>query len=194
MTTERITTTNEREQLPITLEELKAHLCVVEDFQDELLRSYLEAAVDWARETTRRAISKRDYLITRDRFPSGLWDLPLGKIQEITSVKYIDANGLVQTWGGSPLPYEVDLATDFSPRLRPKQNQSWPSTGDFMSAAQVNCTAGWDQSDIPFTVRSAILLKCAELSEARAPGDPEGEATANAADLLISNWTLPIWR
>jgi len=194
MTTERITTTNDREQLPVTLEELKAHLCVTEDFQDELLRSYLEAATDWARETTRRAISKRDYLITRDRFPSHLWELPLGNVQAITSVKYIDNNGVLQTWGGSPPPFEADLATEFNPRLRPKENESWPTTGNFLSAAQVSLTAGWDQTDVPFTVRSAILLKCAELNEARAPGDPEGDATAAAAMSLLSNWTLPIWR
>ncbi len=194
MTTERITTTNERAQLPVTLEEVKAHLCITEDFQDELTRSYLEAAVDWAREATRRAIAKRDYLITMDRFPPRLWELPLGHIQAVTSVKYIDLNGVLQTWGGSPLPYEVDLATDFNPRLRPKENDSWPSTGNFLSAAQVSVTAGWDQSDIPFTVRSAILLKVAELNEARAPGDPEGDATAAAAMSLLANWTLPIWR
>lgn len=194
MTTERITTTNDRAQLPVTLEEAKAHLCVTEDFQDELLRSYLEAAVDWARETTRRAIAKRDYLITRDRFPFQVWELPLGKIQSITSVKYIDLNGALLTWTGSPLPYEIDLATEHNPRLRPKENDSWPSTGNFLSAAQVRVTAGWDQDDIPFTVRSAILLKLAELNEARAPGDPEGEAQAAAAASLLSNWTLPIWR
>jgi len=193
MTTERITTTSEREQLPVTLEEMKAHLCITEDFQDELLRSYLEAATDWAREATRRAIAERSYLITRDRFPQQRWDLPLGHIQSITSVKYIDVDGLLQTWGGSPLPYEVDLATDHNPRLRPKENESWPSTGNFLSAAQVTVVAGWNQGDVPFTVRSAILLKCGELSEARAPGDPEGDAVAAAAKSLLANWTLPIW-
>lgn len=194
MSVERVTTTNERDQLPVTLEEVKAHLCITEDFQDELIRSYMEAAVDWAREATRRAIAQRDYLIVRDRFPNGIWQLPLGKIQSIKSVKYIDNNGSLLTWGGSPLPYIADLATDFGPRLRVNQNQSWPTTGDFMSAAQVEVTAGWTQDDIPFSIRSALLLKIGELEGQRAPGDPEGDAIASAALSLLNNWGLPIWR
>jgi uncharacterized phiE125 gp8 family phage protein len=193
MTRERVTTTTEPDQLPITLEEVKTHLKETEDHQDELLRNYLESALDWAREHTRRAIVRRDYLITRDAFPTREWELPLGHVASIVSVKYIDNNGILQTWNSSPLPYTADLDTDFSPRLRPALNQSWPTTGDFMSAAQVTVSAGWTQADIPFTVRAAILLKVAELEQARAPGDPEGDAIASAATSMLTNWTLPIW-
>jgi uncharacterized phiE125 gp8 family phage protein len=200
MTIERITTTNERSQLPITLEELKSHLCITEDHQDELLRSYLEAATDWARETTRRAIAQRDYLITRDRFPDRMWELPLGHIQTINKIEYIDNDGVTQTWwdsAASPTPaqpFNADLATDHNPRLRPGLNETWPTTGDFMSAARVSVTAGWTQADIPYSIRSAILLKCGLLDEQRAAGDPEGDAIASAAESLLTNWMLPIWR
>lgn len=193
MTRERVTTTSELGELPVTLEEVKMHLKITVDAEDELLRNYLNAAFEWATESTRRAIVARDYLITRDRFPVGAWDLPLGRIQSITSVEYINEAGVLITWTSSPLPYETDLATDFAPRLQPKTNESWPVTGDFMSAAQVSVKAGWDQKDIPFTIRGAILLKVAELEQARAPGDPESAAIMSAAALMLSNWTLPIW-
>ncbi len=194
MTRERVTTTEELGQLPVTLEEAKAHVKIIEDHEDELLRNYLQGAFEWATESSRRAIVQREYLVTRDDFPFGVWDLPLGRVASITSVKYIDANGVLVTWGGSPLPFEVDLDTDFAPRLRPKTNQSWPVTGDFMSAAQVTLKAGWTQGNIPFTARSAILLKFAELEQARAPGDPDSASIASAADMMLANWTLPIWR
>jgi len=193
MTKERVTTTDEVGQLPVTLEEVKMHLKITVDEEDELLRNYLRSAFEWATETTRRAIVKRAYLITRDDFPIGTWELPLGRVDSITNIKYIDAAGVLQTWVSSPLPYEVDLDTDFAPRVRPKTNQSWPSTGDFMSAAQVTLEAGWTQANIPFTVRGAILLKVAELEQARAPGDPESAAIVSAASLMLANWTLPIW-
>ncbi len=193
MTKERVTTTDEIGQLPVTLEEAKAHLKITVDEEDELLRSYLQGAFEWATESTRRAIIQRDYLITRDRFPVGVWGLPLGRVASITAVKYIDADGILQTWTGSPLPYEVDLDTDFAPRLQPKTNESWPSTGDFMSAAQITLKAGWTQADIPFTARSAILLKFAELEQTRAPGDPDAASIMSAAALMLANWTLPIW-
>ncbi len=194
MTRERVTTTGEIGQLPVTLEEAKAHLKITGDEEDELLRNYLTGAFEWATESARRAIVEREYLVQRDDFPIGTWDLPLGRVASITSVKYIDADGVLQTFGGSPLPYEVDLDTDFAPRLRPKRNASWPSTGDFLSAAQVTLQGGWAQENIPFTVRSAILLKFAELEQARAPGDPESSAIATAAEMMLANWTLPIWR
>lgn len=193
MTKQRVTITGEPGELPVTLEEVKAHLKITVDAEDELLRSYLRGAFEWATESARRAITKRTYLVTQDAFPLSVWDLPLGHVQSITSVKYIDADGVLQTWTASPLPYEVDLATDFSPRLRPKRTESWPVTGDFLSAAQVTLIAGWDQENIPFTIRSAILLKVAELEQMRGPGDPEGEAIASAADTMLANWTLPIW-
>jgi len=193
MTKERVTTTGEIGQLPVTLEEAKMHLKITVDEEDELLRNYLTGAFEWATESSRRAIVKREYLITRDRFPLGTWNLPLGRVASITSVKYIDADGLLQTWTSSPLPYETDLDTDFAPRLRPKRDESWPTTGDFLSAAQLTIQAGWTQENIPFTVRSAILLKFAELEQTRAPGDPESESIMSAASMMLSNWTLPIW-
>ena len=193
MSRERVTTTSELGELPVSLEEVKAHLKITVDAEDELLRNYLNAAFEWAAESTRRAIVTRDYLITRDRFPLNAWDLPLGRIQAIKSVKYIDEAGLLQTWTSSPLPYESDLATDFGPRLQPKIDDSWPVTGTFLSAAQVTVTAGWAQADIPFTIRGAILLKVAELEQARAPGDPDSAAIMSAAALMLANWTLPIW-
>ncbi len=123
MTRERVTTTGEIGQLPVTLEEAKAHLKITGDEEDELLRNYLTGAFEWATESARRAIVKREYLVQRDDFPIGTWDLPLGRVISITSVKYIDADGVLQTWTSSPLPYEVDLDTDFAPRLRPKRNR-----------------------------------------------------------------------
>jgi len=193
MTKERVTTTDQLGQLPIMLEEAKAHVKITGDEEDELLRSYLQGAFEWATESTRRAIVQREYLVTRDDFPVSTWELPLGRVASIVSVKYIDADGLLQTWTGSPLPYEVDLDTDFAPRLRPRRTESWPITGDFLSAAQVTLTAGWTQQNIPFTIRSGILLKFAELEQGRAPGDPDGEAIASAASMMLNNWTLPIW-
>lgn len=183
-------------QMPVTLEQVKAHLRVTEDHEDELLRMNLLAAVDWAEEVTRRAIAQRSYLIKRDAFPSGAWGLPLGRIKSVTAVRYIDADGVKQTWTASPLPYETSIDTNFRPRIRPKDNESWPSTGAFLDAAEIEVVAGWDSSDVPYTVRAALLLKVAEMHESRAPGDEAvpGMSTADsAAQIMLSTWTLSPW-
>ena len=184
-------------QLPVTLEDVKAHLRVTTDDEDALHRQYLDAALEWAEEKTRRAIVSRNYNVMMDGFPRVCIELPLGKISAIVSVKYIDSDGALQTWTASPLPYDTDLATDFRPRLQPKPGQNWPATGVYFNSAQIVVTAGWAQDDIPHTLKAAILQKVAEIDEVRAPGDERGATSSLAptrtASAMISNWVLPPW-
>ncbi len=132
--------------------------------------------------------------MVRDTFPPDVWELPLGKIQTIDKVEYIDVNGATIDWTSSPVRWETDFDTNFRPRFRPKPAETWPSTGDFMGAARVEVTAGWSQDDIPMTVRQAILLKVAEFEQSRGPGDETDEFIGTAAEFMLSNWTLPPWQ
>ncbi len=177
-------------QLPVTLEMVKAHLRVTGDDEDALLRAKLDAAVQWAEETANRAIVLREYLVTRDAFPAGFWPLPLGRVATIVNVQYIDVDGVTQTWSGSPLPYETDLDTDYTPRLRPRSTSAWPTIGSNWGAARITLTAGWAVDDLPWTLKEAILRKVADLDEARAPGDEE---PLDSALDLINPWILPSW-
>lgn len=181
----------ESPQLPITLEEVKTHLKVEDDAEDGLVYSYMLAAVKWAEERTRRAIALNDYLIVRDHFPIGAWQLPLGKVQSITNVQYIDVDGNTQTWPTSE--YEIDLATDFQARLQPKSTKSWPSTGTYLSAARVTMRAGWNPENVPYTLKQALLMKVADFYEVRAPGDPLATSLDTAADILLTGWSLPYY-
>ena len=178
-------------ELAVTLNQMKAHLGITHDSQDELLRVQLVAAHEWAEEMCNRAISSRQYLTTRDKFPVGAWKLPRGRISAINSVQYVDSDGAVQTWADSPLEYESDLTTDFQPRLMPKPGFAWPSTGNYLAAARVTFTAGWSAADVPYTIRQAILLKCGVNFGTRIPGDDDPEAIENAARILLVPWTLP---
>jgi uncharacterized phiE125 gp8 family phage protein len=179
--------------MPVTLEDVKAHLRVTVDAEDSLLATYLAGALAWAEERTRRAIVQRAYLIVQDAFPYGDWQLPLGHIASITNIQYIDTDGATQTWGGSPLPYSLDNASNHMARLRPTPSESWPTTGDYLSAARVTVTAGWSTDDIPYTVKEAILLKVGALNETRVPGDPEMQDIEDAALALLSGWMLPVF-
>lgn len=180
-------------QLPVTLDELKSHLKIETDAEDDLLAAYLETGVEWAEEFTHRAISKRNYLVVDDRFPlsGNAWKLPLGKVQSIASVQYIDSAGATQTWTASN--YTLDNDSDSCARLRPVPTQDWPDIGEYDGAARVTMQAGWNAADVPYTVRQAILLYCGMIAEHRAPGDPEAEPTERAAERLLQRWELPIW-
>jgi len=177
--------------LPINLEEVKTHLKVEDDTEDGLLYSYMLSAVKWAEERSRRAISLQSYLITRDTFPVGDWYLPLGKIQSITKIEYLDTDGNLQTWNAAE--YESDLDTDFQARVRPKSTYSWPSTGTYMAAARITLQAGWAVADVPYTVKQSLLMKVADLYEVRAPGDPLAQSLDTAAEILLNGWSLPYY-
>ena len=176
---------------PIDLEQVKSHLSITHDAQDRMLAADIMIAHDWAEEYTRRAIATRDYLITRDRFPSGAWELPLGRVTAIGSVQYIDTDGATQTWSSSE--YETDLDSDHASRLRPGPSYSWPSTGDYLAAARVTVTAGWDADDVPYTVRQALLFKIGALYGTRVPGDEDPAVIEALATMMLSGWTLPAW-
>ena len=182
---------NQTPPMPISLEELKSHLKVDHDVEDALVQSYLAAAVDWAERATNRAILKQTYLIVRDDFPVGAWYLPLGKIDSVTSIEYLDTNGVTQTWAPSPAEHQLDNDSDYQARLNPKTGFTWPSTGEYLSSARVTVVAGWDTNDVPFSIRQALLLKCASLYETRGPGDPEHQPIDDAADMLLSGYKLP---
>lgn len=179
-------------ETPITLEGVKLHLGISHDDQDEMLRAQILSALSEAEAYTRRAIVSRQYLITRDKFPRQVWELPLGRITAIDSVQYKDSNGTTQTWGSSPITeYQTDLDTDFRPRLRP--TSSWPSIGDYMSAARVTVTAGWANADIPYSINQALKLLVGAAYYTRVPGDDDPEDIQTAAELLLDQWSLPIW-
>lgn len=189
----QVLSTSPEPQPAVTLEEVKAHLKVTIDAEDELLKIYIDAAIKWCEEEANRAITPRQYRISLDRFPNFVWVLPLGKIQSIDSIQYIDVDGAQQTWSASPQEYEADLETDFRPRLRPRPGFTWPTTGSYFSAAVVNVTAGWTAAQMPYTVRQAILLKVADFSEQRAPGDPTSAAIDAAAKTLLDAYRLAAW-
>ena len=193
MSTHRITllSSSPEPELPITLDMAKAHLRITDDDEDDLINAYIDACVGWAEHESHRAIARRQYLVVRDQFPVGGWMLPLGKVQSIESVEYIDADGDVQTWASSE--YELDNASDFQSRLRPASGTSWPTVGDYWAAARVSLTAGWDGSAVPYAIKQALLLKLASLYDVRAPGDADSNAIERAAMALLASWTLPVF-
>lgn len=178
-------------QRPVTLEEVKAHLRVTVDSEDGLIMSYIDAALAWCEEESRRAITQRSYLVVADDFPVGGWHLPKGYVSSITSVQYIDSDGATQLWASTN--YILDNASDYQARLRPVPGTAWPDVGDYDSAARVTMVAGWATANVPYSVKQALLLKIAHLYEHRAPGDAEGDSVEKAARDLLAAWILPIF-
>lgn len=156
----RQTTAPETE--PITLAELKAHLRVDIDDEDDLLTSLLVAARQAVEHRTRRQMLTATWTLTLPGFPScGRIELPYTNLQSVTGVSYADLNGAAQTLAASD--YRVITATDPGfVVLAP--TSSWPATevGNAEPVTVVYVAGyGEDAADVPEALRHAIKLLAA---------------------------------
>ena len=95
---------------PVTLQEAKDQLKVLDSEEDELIMAYIKAATDFAEGHTWTEVVQKDYTIYMDN-----WEyktiLKLTPIQSIVSVKYYDSTNTLQTLSTSD--YRTDLKADW---------------------------------------------------------------------------------
>lgn len=98
-------------------------------------------------------------------------ELPKGNLGAVSSIKYTDVNGVIQTL--SPSVYTVD-AVDTPGRVRVASNQFWPATlWPQWDAVRIQYTVGWGfvggvwQGPLP--LKHALLLLISQLYEHRSP-------------------------
>lgn len=149
---------------PFTLAEVKAHLRVTAADEDTLISGLITAArshIDGAAGWLNRALVTQTWKLALDQFPSWRWSdgcirVPLPPLQSVTSITYLDSDGVQQT-----LPvadYKVDAVTQPG-RIAPAPDKSWPSTQDVMNAVEVTFVAGYgDPSAVPQPIKQGLLL------------------------------------
>lgn len=94
-------------------------------------------------------------------------ELPRGETSSLTSVKYIDPDGVQQTL--DPSVTSLDNIT-MPARLRLAYGQSWPMTRDQWDAVRIQYVVGWaSASAVPMPVKQAMLLIISQLYENRTP-------------------------
>lgn len=130
---------------PITVAELHTHLRVDAADEDDLLASLIVAAREYGETFTHRAFLTQTWDDKRDGFPCDdvIW-LPKAPLISVTSVSYVDAAGVTQTW--SSTLYTVDAPA--GPKARagcivPNYGQAFPSTRDVVNAVTVRFVAGY---------------------------------------------------
>ena len=120
---------------PLTLAEVKKHLRVVDDDEDEVIQIYLRAATDYIDGEwgfLGRAIVTQTWMLTIDEFPTAEIKIPLPPLQSVTSVEYDDTAGLIQVVPSTD--YYVDTASEQG-WIVPVANVPWPTTLDAVNAA-----------------------------------------------------------
>lgn len=149
---------------PVSLADVKRHLRLEHDDDDTILALYISAARQWIDGDgwLGRALITQTWELTLDEFPTSEIRLPLLPVQEITSVKYDDADGIEQTVDADD--YYLDNTSQPS-WLLPLSDVPWPSPMSGTNTVRVRFVAGYgdEPADVPAPIRAAILLMTGHL-------------------------------
>jgi uncharacterized phiE125 gp8 family phage protein len=136
---------------PVSLAEIKRHLDIVRNDQDEMLLGMIIAAREWVENYTGLILTRREVTEVAPSF-CGLrtisaWPLP---VSPVTTIRYIDAAGEEQTTTG----FNV-IAWSRPATIRPAVGGRWPSGGPIA----VTVLAGYaTPAEVPYSLKAAISL------------------------------------
>lgn len=153
----------------VTSTEAKLQCKVDGSDDDALITSLIKTTRQLAEEYTGTRLVSQTCVLRCSCF-SDFCDLPIAPISAVSSITYLDTDGVEQTLASSV--YESVL-TGLEPHIRLKVGQSWPSVRAASDAIRVTVAAGY--STVPEPIRAAMLLTISSLYDGRATGDiPEG--------------------
>lgn len=143
---------------PVTLNEARAHLRVDVNDEDAIITSLIVAAREYCENYQSRSYITQTITVKLDAFgAANVIELPRPPLQSVSSIKYIDVNGIEQTLGTGI--YDVDTVSEPG-RVILSHGQSWPTDvrGD-INGIEVVCVCGYgDASSVPQRIKEAIKL------------------------------------
>jgi uncharacterized phiE125 gp8 family phage protein len=149
---------------PITIAEAKLHLRVDSTDDDTLITALIVAARQGAEHITGRALMPQTWELALDEFED-IIRLRKAPLTSITSIKYLDTAGVLQTLTTSD--YLLDDHSEPA-RVMPAYGASWPSTRDQANAVLVRFAAGYANAvTVPQEIKSWMLLRIGMLYENR---------------------------
>lgn len=179
---------------PVVPTEVINHLRLEPDTtEDDLLAALEVAARQHVENVTHRQLISATWKVTFDRFPR--WrapiSLPLPPLQSVTSVKYLDAAGVEQTWASNQ--YVVDKPQGpraMEGRIYPVLNVDYPTTCYREDSVTVEYVAGYgDAAAVPTALKQAILILVGGMYENRESTVPNALMENPAVQGLLGPYT-----
>ncbi len=170
---------------PVTLSEIKDYLRLDDQVDDGLLRGLIITARNHAETYTGRNLIQRTMKLSLDGlteierplkegFATGPFmahyrnyiELPMGKIQSVTQVKYYDDGDNESTWATSN--YYVDTAREPG-RIVLRDGGNFPTDLRKANGIEVTYVGGYGENptDVPESIRTAILQQVTFMYEHR---------------------------
>lgn len=161
----------------VTLEQMKRHLRVDHDDDDELIEAYIVAAehrVDGPTGITGRAFRPQRLRYSFHSFSSRIC-LPFPPLISVDSLSYLDSNGDVQFFLEEDQWRVVGVGSEQGGAILPLYGVEWPSllTTTDPDLVRVEFTAGYyapnspDDDRVPATIKHAIKLIVGDWYEQR---------------------------
>lgn len=144
---------------PITLPEVKFQLRIEHDEDDALITRLIDVATAFAdvKGVLGKAMITQTWADWMGPNPTQSVQLLLGPVQSVNAVKYYDVDGNLQT--DTLANYNL-FGLPSRKIVEPKSGFNWPVTQDRDDAIQIEYVIGYgdDPSDVPRTVRHALML------------------------------------
>lgn len=164
------------EQHPISYDQIKPFARITDDIEAAILAAYaIPSAVDWAERFCNRAFITQTWTVKGSSFSEMLQDdadfgqilrLPISPLQSLTSISYLDADSVAQTFSTS---YVYTIPSTDPGFLKLKSDYSWPSTDGSPEAITITFVAGYgdDVVDVPEYLRTVLMLLAVHFFENR---------------------------
>ena len=171
---------------PVTLADLKAHLRIDLNDEDDLLEGLIRVARAHLEAATGVALMSQGFRLALDDWPCGeVIHLMRTPVQSIDAILVYDADGVEQSLDLSGLVLD---GTAHPVRLVIKER---PRPGQPINGIEIEFTAGFGSgAEVPPELKRAILIHAAHLYEFRGAVTPEMQPAAipDGYQRLISPW------
>ena len=178
------------QQEPITLEEVKSHLRIINDEEDDYIKSLITTARQDCEKFQNRAYYTQKWKLALDKLQNGIITIPRPPCQSIDRIVLVNNEGTEH----EVTDYETDLISEPA-RLK---IEDYPSVNlQEMSGLQIEYTAGYETvDDIPDNVKHAIKLLIGEWYAMRenaiATGAVPQEIPDGVKRLLSKDRVMPV--
>lgn len=150
---------------PVSLDEVVAHCRIESAEENSLLLSLIVAARRLAEQQTGRALVTQTWKQTLDAFPAAEIALAMPPLRSVTSIKYYDTDGVLQTLGSSAYTVHPSGLVGL---VAPAYGTSWPDTRARIDAVEIVFEAGYGSAAaVPQEIKQWMLLHIANWYENR---------------------------
>ena len=176
---------------PVTNDEVAMHMRaeLLDDYA--LVSAYIGAITEKAENVLRRALITQTWELVLDAFPSTEILLPLSPIQSVTSIKYLNSDGIFTTMSASD--YVVDTASEPG-RIVPAYGKSFPVALDLAGSVIIRYVCGYGTADaVPDSIKAWIMMNVATLYENRESVSEIKVSETGVCDSLLMPYRIITW-